>query len=492
MEAAHKKMLKRIIAQLAIIAGSGGGGGGATETTLLAIDAKIQNLIDEPDYELTNCIGFDSGNLLPISLSGLQVDSLGLGGGPAPTFTNVNASDFEVEFANANYAINFDIAGDYSEVELVNIFIKVEQAAVNPGIQPDTFFLLEDGTPFPGVNLDAVGTGLFSTGDTKIVQLTYDNRVTQFSTFDIHVTTPWPGSGFPAGYKITLLGTTFINYSPADQITEYIKWEDSIQVDVEYRDYLNAVYTLDGFFIKDVNKATEERLSTYLANIQNSNTALVANTDTFVNDNTRKVSGFEFDVVADVVSDIYPSYPYILASFTIEYNNGTIAAIGLGTTFTDDVKVINSIEELVTVLNATTSEFIFQVHPTVLTKIVIKSANQSADAITLLSLDTDATDPEYTSFTFVNAVNRQNLDVIYDTLLNINNSVQSTILRNWEYVSGHMKTISYYTGVVVGDNPSGNKNISKVRYYSGTLLTLSQNFRYDIDDDIIEILATSF
>ena len=352
--------------------------------------------------------------------------------------------------------------------------------------------MLEDGTPFPGVNLDAVGTGLFSTGDTKIVQLTYDNRVTQFSTFDIHVTTPWPGSGFPAGYKITLLGTTFINYSPADQITEYIKWEDSIQVDVEYRDYLNAVYTLDGFFIKDVNKATEERLSTYLANIQNSNTALVANTDTFVNDNTRKVSGFEFDVVADVVSDIYPSYPYILASFTIEYNNGTIAAIGLGTTFTDDVKVINSIEELVTVLNATTSEFIFQVHPTVLTKIVIKSANQSADAITLLSLDTDATDPEYTSFTFVNAVNRQNLDVIYDTLLNINNSVQSTILRNWEYVSGHMKTISYYTGVVVGDNPSGNKNISKVRYYSGTLLTLSQNFRYDIDDDIIEILATSF
>lgn len=221
-------------------------------------------------------------------------------------------------------------------------------------------------------------------------------------------------------------------------------------------------------------------------------TSIESQTQDILNDNTRKVSGFEFDVVADVVSDVYPSYPYILASFTIHYDNGSTTATGLGTTYTDDVKVINSIEELVTVLNATTSEFIFQVHPTVLTKIVIKSANQSADAITFLSLETPSTEPEYTSFTFVNATNRQNLDVIYDTLLNIDNSVQSTILRNWEYTSNHIKAISYYTGVVAGDNPSGNKNISKIRYYSGTLLTLSQNFRYDIDDDIIEILATSF
>ena len=43
MEAAHKKMLKRIIAQLAIIAGSGGGGGGSgyQDGSVTVVDTKL-------------------------------------------------------------------------------------------------------------------------------------------------------------------------------------------------------------------------------------------------------------------------------------------------------------------------------------------------------------------------------------------------------------------------------------------------------------------
>jgi hypothetical protein len=250
----------------------------ATEAKQDSIITELQNILNEPDHEITSCVGFDSGTLLPESLSNLDVDSLGIGGGTAPAYSNVTASSFDVTLANANYAMSFDVDGNYGTVDFVNIFIKVEQAALNPGVEGLTFVLVNDGAPFPGTNLDSGATGTFAPGESKIIHLSYDNRLNQFNNFDIHFVAPWPGSGFPQAYNVSLLGTTFAAFNPADVITEYVKWEDNIEVSTEYKDFLGDPYTLSGFFIKDNNKATEERLSFYLSNIQSSNEVLVSNT----------------------------------------------------------------------------------------------------------------------------------------------------------------------------------------------------------------------
>jgi hypothetical protein len=51
-----------------------------------------------------------------------------------------------------------------------------------------------------------------------------------------------------------------------------------------------------------------------------------------------------------------------------------------------------------------------------------------------------------------------------------------------------VKTFTWYSGVVVGENPSGNKNVSTIVYSSTALgLSVTEKFKYDSADDVLTI-----
>ncbi len=54
---------------------------------------------------------------------------------------------------------------------------------------------------------------------------------------------------------------------------------------------------------------------------------------------------------------------------------------------------------------------------------------------------------------------------------------------------GSSQVLSYYTGIT-SENPSGNKNVSTIEYYSDSIISYTQTFSYDIADDVIEIITT--
>lgn len=58
--------------------------------------------------------------------------------------------------------------------------------------------------------------------------------------------------------------------------------------------------------------------------------------------------------------------------------------------------------------------------------------------------------------------------------------------NNREFGNNSKKIITYFTGVV-SDNPSGSvTNISKIEYYNDLLLILTDSFKYNTNDCIIE------
>ncbi len=54
---------------------------------------------------------------------------------------------------------------------------------------------------------------------------------------------------------------------------------------------------------------------------------------------------------------------------------------------------------------------------------------------------------------------------------------------------GSSQILTYYTGTTP-ENPSGNKNVATIEYYSDSSIAYTQTFSYDIADDIIEIVTT--
>lgn len=333
----EEEFIEAMLEQIELVNEAAAGAGGsviidgdnvglAKESKQDAANALLTEIRDKTDKEITKCVGFDSAKLLPENVSGFGSDSLGLGGGTPPAFINTTSTSFDIQFANFNYQAYFNLGGAFGQVEFVNIFLRVEQAPINPSSQFLRFYLYETGTPAADYlfnpALAAFQTSSFTVGETQIVQLSFDNRALNINNLSVVVWGNWPTPP-PANrrYSVTMLGTTFLNYNPSDQITEYVKWEDNIQSGVEYRDYLNNPYTLEGFFIKDVNKATEERLSTYLSAIQATNEVIASNT---AKGDLKKLFD-EADDLVETITWLDPGNPTDRRPDTIVYSSVVLA-----------------------------------------------------------------------------------------------------------------------------------------------------------------------
>ena len=67
----------------------------------------------------------------------------------------------------------------------------------------------------------------------------------------------------------------------------------------------------------------------------------------------------------------------------------------------------------------------------------------------------------------------------------------STDVDAWSGQIGHSITYEYYTaGVIVAENPSGDKNIKKINRYNGTVLMSVTTLTYDSDSDVISLTTS--
>lgn len=67
----------------------------------------------------------------------------------------------------------------------------------------------------------------------------------------------------------------------------------------------------------------------------------------------------------------------------------------------------------------------------------------------------------------------------------IKDSVDTT---GWTSTKGNSLELEYYVGVVIG-NPSGNKNIKRIKYKKDGSTVLYKELTYDALDDILTVIT---
>jgi hypothetical protein len=61
-------------------------------------------------------------------------------------------------------------------------------------------------------------------------------------------------------------------------------------------------------------------------------------------------------------------------------------------------------------------------------------------------------------------------------------------LQTWTTVKGNSYELEYYTGIETG-NPSGDKNIKRIKYKQGEQTVLYKELTYDADNDVLTVSA---
>lgn len=65
--------------------------------------------------------------------------------------------------------------------------------------------------------------------------------------------------------------------------------------------------------------------------------------------------------------------------------------------------------------------------------------------------------------------------------------------NNREFGNSSRKIMTYYTGIDGGNNPSGNtNNLKQVDYYLGDVIMITDSFKYNINNLIIEQNTTYY
>lgn len=67
--------------------------------------------------------------------------------------------------------------------------------------------------------------------------------------------------------------------------------------------------------------------------------------------------------------------------------------------------------------------------------------------------------------------------------------IEQNVLDNWTSIPGNSIEYTYYSGVS-GNNPSGNENVRFARYYDAGTLTLTKEFTYDANDNVLSATAS--
>ena len=234
------------------------------------IIAELQNILNEPDYEVLQCFGRDSDALsswtmVPGSQSTTQI----IAGSFTPPLLGIVPSWDSIVYSGFNNAfyLEVDVDVDFSTLNTVNILADFTYTS-GVSINDITVELIESS----GNTVVATSTGLVGVplGTTETINLIYDNSVSNFSTFKIRLT-PNAVSG---SYTISSNNWNYITAAgitdPAELIIRRVdKYEDNVLQSTEYFDYQDVSYTLIGTFLKDSSLESTSLVNSILANLFN-------------------------------------------------------------------------------------------------------------------------------------------------------------------------------------------------------------------------------
>jgi len=450
---------------------------------------KLQEIIDKVDFELIESLGIDTDILTTLILGTITSDSLGIGGGTAPVITTITSSSFSYLESNQNYAILIPIVSGYPTTGIVNIFLVYESIAPTPGTNGSVFTLSSVTAGVPSFLTSVISTPFGGGVNTQIIQLSFDTTGLTYDSLRIHIQFNNIISGFPANYRVTTLGTTPLNYALTDLITRVDRYENNLLTSTTYLDVLDLPYTLIGLFIRDSNKATEQKLSTILTDIDNK-VSTKTNQLTQIDEaraTTNFLSNQEAAVVkfADIESGITPIFPFNVTQL------GVMALTVIDTQSIIPI-IVNNMTELATLWNNHISAL----------KMMVLSANNFKLIPGTHTLPTEIVDSiiihdgvitlrTWKAAVFIPTVVDESVASSTDkTVEQLRRSFLLEQYANWEFLKGNEKLFTYYTGIVAG-NPSGNtSNIETIRFRNATLTYITQTLTYDINDNILNIITT--
>lgn len=223
-----------------------------------------QGLINKTDYEIFHSVGIDTIDLVNLNIGTLSSSSRGLGGGTVPTFTQyVNEPNVFIynEF-NRNYSINVPITSGYSNTGVINIFINYE--TLNPGGGNDGatfYFQYMQGTTPKFIQLKKSIKFNNLSNNEQILQFTFNTTGITFDSLRFVIEPEISTTGYPARYRVELLGATPIGYDSTNLITKIDKYENSILKHTCYKDAYDQEYSLQGVFVKNINVNSDKKIA---------------------------------------------------------------------------------------------------------------------------------------------------------------------------------------------------------------------------------------
>jgi len=242
----------------------------ATEAKQDDIITELQNILNEPDYEVLQCFGRDSDSLSSWTMvSSSQNTPQIIAGAFTPPLVGVVPTWDSISYSGSNnaYALEVTVDVDFSSIDDVNLLADFSYLG-GVAINDITLELVET----TGNTVVATSTGLVGVpiGTVETFNLIYDNSSTNYSTFKLRlIPNASPGSYTLLSNNwnyITAVGVT----DPAELIIRRVdKYEDNVLQSTEYFDYQDNPYTLIGTFLKDSSLESTSLVNSILTNLFN-------------------------------------------------------------------------------------------------------------------------------------------------------------------------------------------------------------------------------
>lgn len=323
-----------------------------TDETILATEDKQDDIITaitnlqaviSTDYEVLQTYGRDSVFYINYFIEGGSESTVDYtaSGNPAPTLTIGGDQDsIQIDQANSDHYVQFDINKDYSSINNVEMNLNYEVLSTTSGAITD--ITIELINTLGGTILDSVtvASGFLPTqGGTTT--LSYDNSVTQYSELSIRITpvAPFP-FGDPSSYffdGFEEVGTGLLPNPEEATIKKLDKYEDNVLVSTDYLTKDDVPYTLLGDFIPDDNVVATELLVKNLIE----STKISSDLDKLTSHNTFAESLLSSAALSDLYTN-FKELSFTVTSGTVDVIVGAGAAITypigpvVGNTYTAD------------------------------------------------------------------------------------------------------------------------------------------------------------
>ncbi|WMX12392.1 hypothetical protein [Aureispira sp. CCB-E] len=243
------------------------------------LNLKLQEIIDKPDFETVLTIGIDSDSLEGIVYDAVTSETYGVGGGTVPTIVQEEQTPNIVEWTSVSNSHRLVIPFNYAfQAENMSLYFEFETLATNIDQNRYYFYFqkMDGGTPTTilSVSSDTFRLGR-SNGNKQIIELKYDNSVTNYQDFRVLVQPFASNVNYPATYQLKALGVLPSNFSYHNLVKELLTIENNIPVGATYLGIDNSPKNLTGVFLPTSNFPSEntlkETLTTICENLVKSN-----------------------------------------------------------------------------------------------------------------------------------------------------------------------------------------------------------------------------